>query len=96
MGAMRAILEAGWRIPEDVAVIGCGNISYSDFLRVPLSSIDQSGEEIGQRAATLALKLARNKQTRIKPRAELMTPRLVARASTERPVRSGRKLVRAR
>jgi LacI family transcriptional regulator len=96
MGAMRAILEAGWRIPEDVAVIGCGNISYSDFLRVPLSSIDQSGEEIGQRAATLALKLARNKQTRIKPRAELMTPRLVARASTERPVRSGRKLSRAR
>jgi len=44
---MRAILEGRMRIPEDVAVVGCGNLSYSDFLRVPLSSVDQGSESTG-------------------------------------------------
>jgi LacI family transcriptional regulator len=83
LGAMRAILETGLRIPEDIAVIGCGNLSYSDFLRVPLSSIDQGSENIGKSAADLALKIARKKDL-LRPRAELITPRVVVRASSQR------------
>lgn len=83
LGAMRAILEAGLKIPDDVAVVGCGNLSYSDFLRVPLSSVDQNSNEIGERAAALALGLAQNKDKE-PPRSELITPRLVARASSLR------------
>ena len=41
-GAMKAILEAGIAIPEEIKVIGVGNVHYSDLLRVPLSTIDQS------------------------------------------------------
>jgi hypothetical protein len=37
IGAMNAILGAGLKIPEDVAIIGCGNIRYAESLRVPLS-----------------------------------------------------------
>src|SRR5260370_35670739 len=48
MGAMKAILEAGLRIPDDVAVVGCGNVRYADNLRVPLSSVDQGTEAIGE------------------------------------------------
>jgi hypothetical protein len=44
MGSMRAILEAGLKIPEDIAVVGCGNLFYADLLRVPLTSIDHQGE----------------------------------------------------
>jgi LacI family transcriptional regulator len=40
LGAMKAILEAGLSIPHDIAVISCGNIKNSDFLRVPLTTID--------------------------------------------------------
>jgi LacI family transcriptional regulator len=58
LGAMRAILDAGLRIPQDVAVEECGNLSYADFLRVPLSTIDQSNQTLGERAAKLALSLA--------------------------------------
>jgi len=83
LGAMRAILEAGLRIPDDVAVVGCGNLSYSDFLRVPLSSVDQGSENIGKYAAELALKIAR-KKTHTKPKGEFITPRLVVRASSRR------------
>ena len=88
LGAMRAILESGLRIPEDVAVVGCGNLSYSDFLRVPLSSVDQGSENIGRSAAELALKIARKKET-FKPRSELITPRVVVRASSQRFPQTG-------
>jgi LacI family transcriptional regulator len=52
-GAVKAILEAGLRVPEDVAIIGAGNVHYSELLRVPLSTIDQSSSTIGETAAEL-------------------------------------------
>jgi LacI family transcriptional regulator len=88
LGAMRAIPDAGLQIPKDLAVVGCGNLSYSDFLRVSLSSIDQGSESIGRRAADLALRLAR-KKGQLRPKTELIAPRLVVRASSGRfPVAS--------
>jgi LacI family transcriptional regulator len=83
LGVMRAILDAGLRIPQDVAVVGCGNLSYSDFLRVPLSSVDQGSESIGKSAADLALKIARKKDPQ-KRKTDLITPRIVVRASSQR------------
>jgi LacI family transcriptional regulator len=83
LGAMRAILDAGLRIPEDIAVVGCGNLSYSDFLRVPLSSVDQGTAAIAKAAAGMALKVAHSKGVG-RLRSELIAPRLVVRASSLR------------
>jgi LacI family transcriptional regulator len=83
LGTMRAILDAGLRVPEDVAVVGCGNLSYSDFLRVPLSSVDQNSKRIGKIAATLALKLAQSKVAS-RPKSAFVEPQLVVRASSLR------------
>jgi LacI family transcriptional regulator len=55
-GALKAILNAGLRIPEDIAVIGVGNVHYSDQLRVPLSTVDQSSALVGRIAAELLLR----------------------------------------
>ena len=83
IGAMSTILEAGLRIPEDIALIGCGNLPNNDCLRVALSSIDQQSQVIGQRAAELVLNLIESKQI---PRARtiILEPTLVARSSTQR------------
>ena len=83
IGAMIAILEAGLRIPEDVALIGCGNLNYDGCLRVPLSSIDQNSQMIGQRAAELVLNLLELKQ-RPRARTIILEPTLVVRSSTQR------------
>ena len=83
MGAMQAVLDAGLRVPEDVAVVGCGNIYHAPFLRVPLSSIDQNSAVIGENAAQLALSLVGLKKP-VPPRSILLESRLVARASTLR------------
>jgi LacI family transcriptional regulator len=83
VGAMMAILEAGLRIPEDIAIIGCGNNRYNAFLRVPLTSMDQYAQLLGQEAAKLALSSieARRKNT---PRTQhvFIKPTLVLRDST--------------
>lgn len=83
LGAMRAILDSGLDVPEDIAIVGCGNLSYSDFLRVPLSSIDQNSELIGEQAATIALKLAKsNKPSKLK--SHVISPKLIVRKSSRR------------
>ena len=81
IGAIRAIHEAGLSIPKDIAVIGCGNISYADLLSPSLSSVDQGAKSIGERAAKLALNLLEDSSER-SPKRILLKPRLVARQST--------------
>ena len=80
-GAMKAILEADLRIPEDIKVIGVGNVHYSDLLRVPLSTIDQSSTAIGQQAADILIKAIGNKRKR-PIKTILIDPILKAREST--------------
>ena len=82
-GAMDAILEAGLRIPEDIAVIGCGNLHYNNCLRVPLSSVDQHSQQIGERAGELVLSLIEAKQRPL-PCNYVLEPALVVRTSTRR------------
>ena len=80
IGAIEATLRAGLRVPEDIAFVGCGNFRYSNFLRVPLSSIDQGTAELGRVAGGFALELVTNPQQ--EPRSLLVPPTLVAREST--------------
>ena len=80
IGAMQATLEAGLTIPGDVAFVGCGNVRYSSYLKIPLSSLDQSTALLGQHAGNLALELI--KQTQDKPKRIRVQPSLVVRASS--------------
>jgi LacI family transcriptional regulator len=83
VGAIRSVLAHGLRVPQDVAVIGCGNLRLSSYLEVPLSSIDQSTQELGEQAAKLALSLIDGKTKRVAKKI-LVEPHIIARASTDR------------
>jgi LacI family transcriptional regulator, galactose operon repressor len=82
-GAMQAILERGLRIPEDVAIIGCGNVLYASALRVPLSSVNQKSEILGERAAKVVLDLVGENGGQREPRDMRLRPTLVVRASSD-------------
>jgi LacI family transcriptional regulator len=84
LGALRALSVEGLRVPLDIAVIGCGNFLYSEFLRIPLSSVDQNSEFIGERTAKLALSLVGGKAP-LHPKSLLVPPQLIVRASTSFP-----------
>jgi LacI family transcriptional regulator len=82
-GAIAALLEAGLNVPEDVAVVGCGNLLYDKFLKIPLSSVDQQTVSIGQKAGRLALQLIEAGEP-VPPQKILLEPKLVVRQSTQR------------
>lgn len=82
IGAMNAILGAGLRIPEDIAVIGCGNIRYAESFRVPLSSVDIPRQALGEHAAEIALQM-RADENPGRTRKMLVTPELIVRESTQ-------------
>lgn len=84
MGAIRAVLEAGLRIPQDIAIIGCGNVHYDDLLRVPLTSIDQDAAGLGESAAKLALSIISKRKGGTSTKNVLLSSKLVVRASTQR------------
>jgi LacI family transcriptional regulator len=90
IGAIHAILDAGLRVPEDIAVIGSGNLHYDTELRVPLSSIDQQTEQIGERAGRLTLSLLESKKPP-RNKSYILQPGLVVRASSDRKKASARR-----
>jgi DNA-binding LacI/PurR family transcriptional regulator/anti-anti-sigma regulatory factor len=54
-GTMQAVQEAGWRIPEDVAVIGFDDTAQAQFATPPLTSVRQNSAELGRVAIELLL-----------------------------------------
>lgn len=81
IGAMSAIFEAGLRVPQDIKMIGCGNLNYDSLLRVPLSSIDQSSWAIGEQTAEILLD---NLRSKVRPPTTrlILEPFLVVRQSS--------------
>ncbi len=82
-GAIKAALELGMRVPEDIAIIGAGNVHYSDLLRVPLSTVDQSSTLIGERAAEL-LSVRMESKKPLPIESVFIPPKLVLRESSNR------------
>jgi LacI family transcriptional regulator len=82
-GAMQAILESGLRIPQDVAIVGCGNVLYAPALRVPLSSVNQKSETLGEHAAKVVLNLI-GQDGKMSATETRLRPKLVVRASSDR------------
>jgi LacI family transcriptional regulator len=88
IGAMNAILAAGLRIPEDIAVVGSGNIRYAESLRVPLSSVDVPCKSLGETAGELALELT-GTQKKSRNKRIIIQPKLIVRDSTRGTPSSG-------
>ena len=83
IAAIDVVLQAGLRIPRDIAFIGCDNLHYGSSLKAPLSSMDHHSYEIGVRAAKMLLRLLKDKSAKFKRRVVLQ-PSLVIRESSLR------------
>jgi LacI family transcriptional regulator len=82
IGAMKAIWEAGLRIPDDIAVVGVGNITFGDMLRVPLTTVSWSRTELGRTAAELLLGPLKGGHEEAPPRRVVIPPQLIVRESS--------------
>ena len=57
IGCMEALTQAGWRVPEDIGVIGCDDNELDNYLQPPLTTIRTNFEEQGIRAAKALLSM---------------------------------------
>ncbi len=60
IGAMRALLEAGIGIPEDVSVVGADNIQLAEFASIPLTTYFANMFKIGSEAMKLLISQIKN------------------------------------
>ncbi|MCX6552697.1 MAG: LacI family DNA-binding transcriptional regulator [Acidobacteria bacterium] len=86
LGALRAIHEAGRRIPLDIAVVSFDDMPWATSLNPPLSSVAQPAWEIGEAAGELLL--ARIAEPDRPVRHVVLETQLMVRASSGGPVQT--------
>jgi DNA-binding LacI/PurR family transcriptional regulator/DNA-binding transcriptional regulator YhcF (GntR family) len=78
LGLQDALLDAGLRVPSDIAIVGLDDIELAARARVPLTTIRQPVAEIGACAVDAVLARLRGEHP---PTRQLFVPELVVRAS---------------
>jgi len=80
LGAVRAICEAGLRVPGDISVVGCDDNPLAAFASPPLTTVRQDFIGLGSRTLELLLDVIDGDPA---PRTEhAMHPSLIIREST--------------
>jgi LacI family transcriptional regulator len=87
IGCANTFLNKGIRIPQDLSIIGFGNILTSEFFRVPLTTVRQPKFRLGSAAMDAMLQLLRSQRVE----SRRLPAELVLRASTAAPA-TGRSL----
>lgn len=64
IGACKALLEAGKRIPEDVAVAGFDGLSYTEFYEPSITTMAQPVEEIAKESVGSLFDMIKTKESR--------------------------------
>ena len=82
LGALRALSEAGLRVPQDISLVGFDDIPVAEFLVPPLSTIRQDMPAAGRRAVQILDSMITGSGAPVPPVPELG---LVVRASTAPP-----------
>jgi LacI family transcriptional regulator len=83
IGAWRRLLELGFRIPQEISLVGFDDIEMSRLLFPPLTTVSQDKAAMGRQAAALLLRLMQGED--LPPAHTLVAPRLVVRGSTAPP-----------
>ena len=61
IGAMRALREAGRRIPEDCSVIAIDGLTVSDYINPTLTTLCQPMEHMGRRSVEILLDMVEHR-----------------------------------
>lgn len=81
IGAMKALKDKSFRIPEDIGIMGYDNIYISEVVEPALSTVRQPNYDMGTEAVTIALDAIEDK--RVKGKVIVLQTDLMIRKSTK-------------
>lgn len=84
LGATQELIAKGIRIPEDFCVVGFGNEPFTNFLELPMTTVDQAPLEMGKMAANVFLEYIDNPENVKIEKRVVLTPELHIRKSSSR------------
>ena len=84
IAVLRAAEMLGLKVPEDISVVGFGDLDVCVWVSPRLTSVQQFPRLIGREAAKLILKRSFDSLERVEPRKIRIRPKLVIRESTAR------------
>ena len=84
LGAMQFLKEKGLKIPEDVALVGFANESFTNYIEPALTTVQQQPIEMGQTAAQLFLEQIEAENGIFVPKNITLHADLIVRASSLR------------
>ncbi|GAA2870485.1 LacI family DNA-binding transcriptional regulator [Paenarthrobacter ilicis] len=88
VGVLRAVQEAGLRVPQDLSVVGYDDQPEAEFFMPPLTTVKQDFEELGRRCMeTVLQQIGADPAGNVE---QMVTPRLVIRSTTAAPVTDAR------
>ena len=74
IGFIRAVHDAGLRVPDDVSVVGYDGIAFADYCEPPLTTVRQPREAMGREAVAWLLRLIENREVDAAPANVLQLP----------------------
>jgi DNA-binding LacI/PurR family transcriptional regulator len=83
MLCIKSLIKLGYNVPEDVEIIGFGNLHYSSLFTPELTSVSQPSFKMGEKAAELLINKIKSGEYQDNGNAELILPtKLVYRETT--------------
>jgi LacI family transcriptional regulator len=82
LGVLQGLTRQKVRVPDDIALVGYDDIDFAAAAAVPLSSVRQPRQRLGQTAATLLLEEANSPETH-RHQQVIFEPELVVRESSQ-------------
>lgn len=90
IGLIRALLEAGVRVPEDVSVVGFDDLPVSAYVSPPLTTVRQPFDAVAREGLRLLVQAIEKPDVEPEPASDPPVE-LVVRASTAPPPTGGRR-----
>jgi len=80
IAAFSAIREAGLKVPEDISLVGFGDINFAPYLEAPLTTVAHPKEKVAMALVETLVNRIENRD--IEPRHIVVTPELIVRKSS--------------
>ncbi len=83
IGVVKTLLRLGYKIPEDIQVVGFDNISATDFYNPGITTIAQPIKEMGNKSAELLIDILENNRLQEKKKSYILPVELIKRNTTK-------------